>query len=495
MKTNYLAESLLQNPEIVLIGGGIMSATLGIMLKKMNPDATIQIIESLPEVAQESSFAWNNAGTGHAALCELNYTPELPDGSIDVSKAIRITQLFETSKHFWGYLVAAGIIPDPTTIINKCPHMSFVRGPKNQEFLRKRHAAMTQNHFFSSMQFTTDKAKIEEWAPLITQGRSEAETVAATRSEAGTDVDFGELTTQMIAHLVSQDGVALALNTKVTNLSRSKAGQWKVALSGGQAINTDFVFIGAGGGALPLLQKSGISEGKGYGGFPVSGLFLRCKNEEIASQHRAKVYGLAAVGAPPMSVPHLDSRIIGGNKSLLFGPYPGFSPKYLKSGSNLDLFTSVRFDNILPLLATGRDNIPLTSYLIKEGFQTHTHRCQSLKDFFPAAENDDWELFAAGQRVQIIKPDPATTGKLQFGTEVVAAEDGSLATVLGGSPGASTATTIILEVLEKCFPAEMASVEWQNNLKEMIPAYQIDLEKDREAYTEFGSEAKRLLQL
>jgi malate dehydrogenase (quinone) len=495
MKTNYSSESLLLDPEIVLIGGGIMSATLGTMLKQLNPGLSIQILESLPQVAQESSHAWNNAGTGHAALCELNYTPEVSDGSIDISKAIRITQLFETSKHFWGYLVKLGIIADPTTFIHKCPHMSFVMGAANQSFLKKRHAAMTESHFFQSMEYTTDQATIEQWAPLLNQGRSRTETVAATRVEAGTDVDFGELTHQMIDHLISLDGIELALNTKVKQINRNRDGRWNIILNGGQSITTKFVFIGAGGGALPLMQNSNIPEGKGYGGFPVSGLFLLCKNDEIIENHGAKVYGLAAVGAPPMSVPHLDSRIIGGEKSLLFGPYPGFSPKYLKSGSNLDLVSSLRFDNILPMLATGRDNIPLTSYLIQEGFQSHANRCQSLKDYFPGAHNDDWELIAAGQRVQIIKPDPQTTGKLQFGTEVVAAADGSLATVLGASPGASTATTIILEVLKKCFPTEMASEEWNQQLEKMVPAYGLDLAQDIEAYTELGSEANDLLRI
>jgi len=495
MKTDLVSESLFKDPDIALVGGGIMSATLGIMLKLLNPELTIQIIEALPQVAQESSHAWNNAGTGHAALCELNYTPEKTDGSIDISKAIKINQQFETSKHFWGYLVEQGIISDPTTFIRVCPHMSFIRGAENQEFLRKRFAAMTRSHFFSRMEYTTYHATIEGWAPLLNRGRSSTELLAATRVGTGTDVNYGELTRQMIYYLVSLDGVELALKTRVKNISRALNGSWKLKLTDQKTISAAFVFLGAGGGALPLLQKSGIPEGRGFGGFPVSGQFLVCQNSEIIEQHAAKVYGKAAGGAPPMSVPHLDTRIIDGHKSLVFGPYAGFSPKFLKSGSNLDLFKSVAPDNLLPMLAAGRDNMPLTAYLIKEVFKSHNDRCEMLREFFPEARNEDWTLFTAGQRVQVIKKDPKTTGSLQFGTEVVASADGSLATVLGASPGASTSPPIILQVLEKCFAKAMVSSEWKKKLAEMVPAYRIDLEKDPAAYDEFAAKAATSLQL
>lgn len=495
MKTDLVSASLFKAPDIALIGGGIMSATLGMMLKRLNPKLTIQIIETLSQVGQESSDPWNNAGTGHAALCELNYTPERADGSIDISKALQINEQFEISKHFWGYLVEQGIIADPTTFIRAIPHMSFVQGIKNQEFLHKRHAAMTKSHLFRRMEFATDHATIESWAPLLTQGRSSTELLAATRMETGTDVNFGALTRQMIDYLVSLDGVELALETQVKNISRQVNGRWKLTLTGRQEISAGFVFIGAGGGALPLLQKSGIPEGLGYGGFPVSGQFLVCQNSEIIEQHAAKVYGKAAHGAPPISVPHLDARMIDVHRSLLFGPYAGFSPKYLKSGSNLDLFKSVKPNNLLPMLAAGRDNMPLTVYLIKEVFKNHNERCEMLREFFPAARNEDWTLITAGQRVQVIKKDPQTTGKLQFGTEVVASADGSLAAVLGASPGASTSTTIILQVLEKCFTADMASSDWKMQLAEMVPAYRINLAEDQAAYDELSAKSNALLQL
>lgn len=471
-----------------------MSATLGMMLKGLDPELTIQIIESLPLVAQESSNAWNNAGTGHAALCELNYTPEEAHGKIDISKALSINEQFEITKHFWGWLVEQGVIDMPSSFVRLCPHMSFVQGAENQEFLRRRHAAMTENHLFETMEFTTDHAIIGQWAPLLLAGRSPKEQLAATRVETGTDVNFGSLTRQLIEYLAAQEGVELNLNTRVTNLTREN-GMWKVGLSGRKSIRTKFVFIGAGGGALPLLQNSNIPEGKGYGGFPASGKFLVCQKKEIVERHAAKVYGKASVGAPPMSVPHLDTRVIGGRESLLFGPYAGFSPKYLKTGSNLDLFKTIRPDNLGPMLAAGCDNIPLTRYLINEIRKSHNDCCETLREFFPEASNRDWKLITAGYRVQIIKPDPETTGKLQFGTEVVASQDGSLATVLGASPGASVVVSIMLQVLEKCFARELASEEWKAKLADMVPAYGLNLAEDRQAYLELGEKAAALLQL
>ena len=499
MKDDLPSQEIIQNPDVVLIGGGIMSATLGMMLKRLNPRLTIQIVEALSQVAMESSHSWNNAGTGHAALCELNYTAEGKDGTIDISKAIRINEQFETSRHFWGYLVEQGVIKDPTAFIHRVPHMSFVRGEKNAEFLRKRHAAMVKSPLFETMEFTTDHAVIGQWAPLLNKGRPANEPLAATRVESGTDVNYGALTRILIDHLVSLDGVALAKGTKVRGIDREKSGQWKLKLENQEkrksTLRAEFVFIGAGGGALPLLQKSGIPEGKGFGGFPVSGQFLVCGNQAIVEQHAAKVYGKAAGGAPPMSVPHLDTRMINGRKSLLFGPYAGFSPKFLKSGSNLDLFYSVKPDNLLPLLAAGRDNIPLTAYLINECRKTHNDRCNNLREFFPDAKDDDWKLITAGQRVQIIKKDPESTGKLQFGTEVVSAADGSLAAVLGASPGASTAVSILLEVLETCFSEEMGSEDWKTLLADMVPAHGKRLAEDRETHAALHAKAAVLLKI
>lgn len=499
MKKEHLSIDIIRDPDLVLVGGGIMSATLGIMLKRLNPALTIQIIESLPRVGMESSHTWNNAGTGHAALCELNYTAEQKDGSIAISKALKINEQFETSRHFWGYLVEQGVIKDPDAFIHRVPHMSFVRGVKDQEFLRKRHAAMVQSPLFESMEFTTDPAVIGSWAPLLNQGRPADEALAATRVASGTDVDYGTLTHILIDHLVTLDGVALATETHVVDIDREKNGQWTLKLAGGQAgkspLRTKFVFLGAGGGTLPLLQKSGIPEGKGFGGFPVSGQFLVCGNQATVEQHAAKVYGMPATGAPPMSVPHLDTRRINGRQALLFGPYAGFSPKFLKSGSYFDLLRSVKPDNLLPLLAAGRDNMPLTAYLIKECRKSHNDRCNNLREFFPDAKDEDWKLIVAGQRVQIIKKHPTRTGSLQFGTEVVSSADGSLAAVLGASPGASTAVSILLDVLERCFSEAMHSNEWKTRLAEMVPAYGKCLAEDPAVYAVLQSKASALLKI
>ena len=474
-----------------------MSATLGIMLKKLNPAFTIQIVESLPRVALESSHAWNNAGTGHAALCELNYTPERADGSVDVSKALKINEQFENSKHFWSYLVETGVIADPSVFVRRVRHMSFVFGEEDIAFLKRRFDTMKSEHLFADMEFSDDPEQIKEWAPLLLEGRGPGEAIAVTRVEDGTDINFGALTQKLIDHLITLDGVDLAMETRVSSISREKNGNWKLKLDsaefGKQQLSAKFAFIGAGGGSLPLLQKSGIPEGKGYGGFPVSGQFLICKDRSVIAQHDAKIYGKAKVGAPPMSVPHLDTRIIDGKKELLFGPYAGFSPKFLKEGSMLDLLKSVKTDNILPLLAVGRDNIPLTQYLVNEVRKNHRDRMASLKEFYPDAKDEDWKLVNAGQRVQIIKKHPDKTGTLEFGTEVVAAADGSIAALLGASPGASTSVSVIMEVLEKCFPEEMKTSAWQAAINAMLPAFGKSLAQDETLFRSLREKSHHLL--
>ncbi len=491
---------LIKRPDVVLIGGGIMSATLGIMLKKLKPELTIQIVELLSSVAMESSHAWNNAGTGHAALCELNYTPVKENGEVDISKAIEINEEFEMSKQFWAHLVEDGVIEDPAEFIRKVPHMSFVKGAENVEFLKKRHEVMTKHHFFDEMQFSEDHSQIAEWAPLLEMGRDGKDQIAVTRVETGTDIDFGSLTRVLFNHLINLDGVELATDTAVRDLDKEKSGEWEVKVKKvgdffSEKIYAPFVFIGAGGGSLKLLQKSGVKEGEGFGGFPISGQFLVCKNQGLVEQHRAKVYGKAAVGAPPMSVPHLDTRVIQGKNSLLFGPYAGFSPKFLKRGSMLDLLASVTLDNIGPMLSAGMKNMNLTEYLYQEVINTHADRVDLLRNFFPDAKDDEWDLVTAGQRVQIIKKDKEKGGTLQFGTEVVAAADGSLSALLGASPGASTAVAIILEVLEKCFPEEMTEGSWAESLNAIVPTYGKDLSSNQELYESVRSKIDEALKI
>lgn len=464
-----------------------MSATLGVLLRELQPDLTIEIFETLDGVALESSDAWNNAGTGHAALCELNYTPERADGSVDCTKAIGINESFQISLQLWSYLVEQGRIDLPEKFIRSVPHMSFVKGEADVEYLRKRHAELTLNHLFESMEFSDKPEQLAEWMPLVMEGRDPSEPVAATYTADGTDVNFGALTRSMIASLKNQKGISLHLNHEVTDLRRNKDNSWKVKVkdkSTGKKrkLNAKFVFLGAGGGALPLLQKSDIPEGKGFGGFPVSGQWLRCVNPELIERHEAKVYGKASVGAPPMSVPHLDTRMIDGKKGLLFGPFAGFTTKYLKNGSLLDFPLSMKPDNIIPMTAAGLQNVPLTTYLIGQVLQSPKDRLTALQEFLPEAKMEDWTLEHAGQRVQVIKQDAKKGGVLQFGTEVICAADGSLSALLGASPGASTSVAIMLTLLDNCFPEKIVTGEWKAKLQEMIPSHGQALSKDPELH-------------
>ncbi|WP_161889720.1 malate:quinone oxidoreductase [Pontibacter russatus] len=488
------------DPDVVLIGAGIMSATLGVLLKELQPDITIEIYERLDMAAAESSDAWNNAGTGHSAFCELNYTPVLADGSIETSKAVKIAESFEVSKQFWAYLIEGDLIKIPGNFIRSIPHMSFVWGDANVRFLDKRYRALTECHLFKGMEYSEDPKQLAEWMPLIMEGRDKSQKVAATRMEIGTDVNFGELTRRMFDYLKELDGVTLHFNHEVRKLKRQPDSRWQIkvkdrASGGKRKVKAKFIFIGAGGGSLHLLEKSDIPEGKGYGGFPVSGQWLKCTNPAVIKKHQAKVYGKAAVGSPPMSVPHLDTRMINGKRELLFGPYAGFSTKFLKSGSYFDLARSIKVNNLRPMMAAGIKNIPLTRYLIDQVRQSPEDRMAALRQYFPNARSEDWKLEMAGQRVQVIKKDPRHGGVLEFGTEVVSAADGSIAALLGASPGASTAVSIMLDLLGRCFKNKLNSAEWQAKLKQMIPSYGEPLGDDARLLEEVREHTSEVLGL
>lgn len=484
--------------DVILIGAGVMSATLGALLKELAPEWEIKVFEKLANAGEESSNEWNNAGTGHAALCELNYTNEKPDGSVDISKAIKINEQFQLSRQFWAYLVNNNLIQNPQDFIMPIPHMSLVQGDKNVSFLKKRFEALSNNPLFQGMEYTDNSEKLKEWVPLIMEGRTSNEPIAATKIESGTDVNFGALTRMLFDHL-KKNNVEINYNHSVDDIKRTEDGSWEVkvhnTISGREEhIAAKFVFIGGGGGSLPLLQKTGIPESKHIGGFPVSGLFLVCNNPEVVEKHHAKVYGKAKVGAPPMSVPHLDTRYINNKKSLLFGPFAGFSPKFLKTGSNFDLLSSVNPNNVMTMLAAGVKEMALTKYLIQQVMLSNEKRIEELREFIPNAKSEDWDVVIAGQRVQVIK-DTETGGKgtLQFGTEVVSASDGSVAALLGASPGASTAVHVMLEVLDKCFPQHIK--EWEPKLMEMIPSYGVSLADNPEFFQEIQSSTAKTLGL
>ncbi len=459
--------------DAVLVGGGIMSATLAALLTTLEPDWSLEIVERLPEVARESSNAWNNAGTGHAALCELNYTPERPDGSIDISKAVQINEQFGLSRQLWAYLIDQGRLASDS-FLTATPHMTFVRGAADVDYLRRRYEALRVHPRFADLQLSTDPEQIRQWAPLIMDGRSERGPFAATRAPAGTDVDFGALTRALLDD-AARRGARLRTGEEVRSLRRGPQHTWRVGVRdlhpgsprSTRTVRARFVFVGAGGGALHLLQRSHIPEIRGYGGFPISGQFLRATDPRIVGRHRAKVYGKAAVGSPPMSVPHLDTRMVDGQPTVLFGPYAGWSMKFLQRGSWLDLLRSVRPGNVAPMLAVGAQNLGLLRYLLTEVLASPRRRLQALREFVPTARSGDWELITAGQRVQVIKPDGRLGGRLEFGTEVVTAADGSIAGLLGASPGASTAVAAMVDVLGRCFPDRMAT--WRPTLHRMMP--------------------------
>jgi len=484
--------------DVLLVGAGAMSTTLGTLLKQLDPSLNIMLVERLGTVAQESTDGWNNAGTGHAAYCELNYTAEMEDGQVNIEKATAINAAFEVSLQFWSYMVEQKLLPEPKNFINPIPHQSLVWGEKDVTFLRNRYETLKKHHLFAEMEYSEDPKVLAEWMPLIMNNRQEQQRCAATRITHGTDVNFGAIARYMCQYLQEKENVDVLLNCHVQSLTQKPDKSWDVETQyqeKKQTINAKFVFLGAGGGALPLLQKSGIKESEGYAGFPVSGQWLVCNKPDIVEQHFAKVYGAAPIGAPPMSVPHLDTRIIDGKKAILFGPFAGFTTKFLKKGSFFDLPFSMKTHNIKPLLCVAKDNMDLTRYLISEVLKTHKDRVDSLRTFYPDAKDEDWHIAHAGQRVQIIKKDENKGGKLEFGTEAIIAEDGSLAALLGASPGASTTVNTMINIIEKSFSEKMSTTEWQTKMKVMVPSYGESLIDDKKLLKKVRSRTLKTLEL
>ena len=486
--------------DALLIGGGIMSASLAGLLRELDPDLSIDIYERLDNVALESSAAWNNAGTGHQSYCELNYTPLLPDGTIDIKKAVETTENFLISKQFWAYFVEKNHIIAPSAFINAVPHMSFVFGGDDVAFLKKRHDVMIKHPFYYGMEYSEDPHVIGAWAPLLLEGRNPEQKIAATRMKQGVDVDFGQLSKLLFASVKATKNTRLFLSHEVVDLVKNEDATWSVVVKNLKenkrtSVNAKFVFIGAGGAALTLLQKSGIPEGASIGGFPVGGAWLVSDNPELIKKHDAKVYGKASVGAPPMSVPHLDRRFIDGKKALLFGPFATYSTKFLVHGSWLDLPRSVTFSNFMPMLEAGFHNLSLVRYLIGQLLMTENQKLSSLKEYFPNAKLEDWREAHAGQRVQVIKKAPEKGGVLQFGTELVSSKDGSVVALLGASPGASTSVKTMLDVIATSFKEKLATPSWQHKIKKIIPSYGETLSENIELYHAIEANTKKSLQL
>ncbi len=485
--------------DVILIGAGIVSATLATLLNKLAPEWHITLFEKLDSAGQESSNEWNNAGTGHAALCELNYTPEQPDGSLKTSRAVEINEQFQISRQLWAHLVDQGDLKNPEEFIRPLPHISFVYGQDHVNFLKKRFEALDGHPQFQGMEFSDDPEQIRQWIPLMMEGRDSGEPIAATKVDHGTDINFGELTRQMLANLEKQHNVEIRYNHSVDDIAQRPDGTWEVKVRNHQQETLEehtasFAFIGAGGGALPLLQKTGIPESRRIGGFPISGEFLVCDNPEVVRQHDSKVYGKEPAGTPPMTVPHLDRRHIEGKDTLLYGPFAGFTPKFLKQGSPMDLFGSVKPTNVLTMLAAGAKNTPLLKYLAQQLSMSKEHRMEELCNFVPNASSEDWELLVAGQRVQLIEDtEEGGRGALQFGTKLIHAEDRTMAALLGESPGASVSVSIMLEVLNKCFPEHLEA--WEPKLKEIIPSYGKSLEDNPELLDMVHDSTSRTLKL
>ncbi|MCL2316331.1 MAG: malate dehydrogenase (quinone) [Actinomycetia bacterium] len=462
--------------DVALVGAGIMSATLAAILSSLDPTLSLMVIERMPQAAEESSSPWNNAGTGHAGMAELNYSPEKADGSVDVSKAIAINEQFQVSRQLWASLVEAGVTSDPASFINPTAHMSFVTGEAGQRYMKTRYELLRASALFNSMRYSEDPAQIAAWAPLLMEGRDTSVPLACTWDPEGTDINFGALAKQYLSW-VQRRGAVLEFNHQVVNLKQDDDGAWLLHIeptSGGttQIIRCRRLFIGAGGYALRLLQQSKVPEARGYALFPISGQFLTSNTPDVTSRHSAKVYGQAKVGAPPMSVPHLDARVIDGEKWVLFGPFAGQSVKFLKNGSALDAVRMLKSHNFMPMLQVAKDNFGLMSYLGQQIFMSRNKQLDELKEFYPLARMEDWHLTVAGMRAQVIKPKEGR-GSLEFGTETIFAGNDTVAAVLGASPGASTAVPIMLGIVRRLF-ADRLDV-WRPRLLEMIPTWGQDL--------------------
>mmetsp|Transcript_82104 Transcript_82104/g.145559 ORF Transcript_82104/g.145559 Transcript_82104/m.145559 type:complete len:566 (+) Transcript_82104:69-1766(+) len=465
--------------DAVFIGGGIVSTTTALILKKLQPDWTIVIIERLGAVGEESSHGFSNAGTGHSGFCEPNYTPAIvKDGkeTVKIDKPIFACESFMAGRQFWASLVTEGLVKDPTSFIRSAPHIAFGPGEEKKKTIVKRFEAMKPQPLFATMEFSDDPKVMTKWAPLVMEGRDPSQPCAMTYVKEGTDVDFGALTKACCEAFIKLGG-DLRLFSEVTKIKEDVDHSWMVttrkcdAGRGYRVYKSKFVFVGAGGWSLPMLQMSGIPQIKGYNALSVDGEWAVCQNPAVVNRHPVKVYAPGPVGAPPMSMPHIDAREIGGKKMLLFGPWCQWTPRFLKKGKMTDAFRVFKPHNIMPLATAGLKNLDLGVFLLRQMTTSYPQRFEEIKEYYPKADPDDWTFVPAAVRAQIIKRDGKSKicGALQFGTEVISNDSGTLAGLMGASPGASTVVQIALDVLRRCYKDVFPT--WEADIKKMIPSF------------------------
>ncbi len=470
---------------VTIIGAGIMGTTFAVLAKELAPELEVTILERLDGPGAGNSWVFNNAGTGHEANCELNYTP-VDEEVISVEKALKIHAQFNVAKQFWAYLVEKGAIKEPKTFINRTKHCTIVSEPSIPE-LKLRYKEMSAHHFFEQMRFSEDFDEIKSWIPFTMEERPRSDKMAATVIETGTDVNFGALTEQMAEYAVNKLGVKIEYGTHVKRVHRSPSGTWLIETHHRgdmlpKQYRADVLFVGAGGGAFPILKKSHLPFARRFTGFPVGGRFLQAPiTAEQAEQYRAKTYGKAKVGAPPMSVPHLDLRVADGQYYLLFGPFASFKPVLERGRGFLDYLKSMRLHDIPSLLNVAIEHFPLVKYLVSETFKGEKSMFEELESFAPGmSKKFDWKPVEAGQRVQIIRD-----GELQMGTEILVNSDKTYGTLLGASPGASVSPEVMLRCLEQLMPDLFSKPEAQAKKKEMFPEDNLQtLSHDADRYRE-----------
>ncbi|KZX75231.1 malate:quinone oxidoreductase [Oleiphilus sp. HI0009] len=478
--------------DVVIIGAGIMGVTFAHIAKTVDPKLNITILERLDQAAGSNSSVFNNAGTGHEANCELNYTP-VDEEVISVEKALDIHAQFNVAKQYWANLVKNGIIKDPESFIHPTKHCTLVN-EDSINLLHMRYKEMASHHFFDEMKLSEDFDEIQSWIPLTMEGRSRHQKMAATRVDHGTDVNFESITKQLAQHMENEQSADIQYNTHVKRVHKSPSGSWLIECEQNgvaKQVRADKLFVGAGGGAFPILKASHLPAGRRFSGFPVGGRFLAAEiDKEVAQSYGAKTYGKAAVGAPPMSVPHLDLRVADGKYYLLFGPFATFSPILEKGRGIVEFIRMVHLHDIPNLLNVAREHFPLVTYLFKETFKGESAMLKTLDEFAPGLSNKfNWKVVQAGQRVQIIKD-----GDLQMGTEIVTSEDLSYGTLLGASPGASVSPEVMLRCVKTLFPKIVKKEAAQERLKTLFDETDVDvLIEDADKYREIRNSADKIL--